>query len=130
MGQSVAGIPFNQGGAATAVPQPLNPALGQALTALLASQGAGLGLNNLLGTLGGGIGAPGVVGAGAPHGMQGGYGNQVVPGAGVGMNPGILGGYGTQGGLQSAYPNPQMGQGGTGRSQHGHMGGAAPYGGH
>ncbi|KAJ8430961.1 LOW QUALITY PROTEIN: hypothetical protein Cgig2_003545 [Carnegiea gigantea] len=90
MGQSVAGIPFNQGGAATAVPQPLNPALGQALTALLASQGAGLGLNNLLGTLGGGIGAPGVVGAGAPHGMQGGYGNQVVPGAGVGMNPGRL----------------------------------------
>lgn len=119
MGQSVGGVGFNQGAVATAGAPGLNPALGQALTALLASQGAGLGLNNLLGTLGGGIN-PGPGGAG--HGAYGGQN--------VGMNPTVLGGYGTQGGLQSAYPTQQMGQGGTGRSQHGHLGGAAPYGGH
>lgn len=120
MGQSVAGVPFNHGAAAGPA---LNPALGQALSALLATQGAGLGLNNLLGTLGGGIGAPGVGAAG--HGMQGGYGSQAIGG----INPG-LSGYANQAGLQAAYPNQQMGQGGSGRSQHGHMGGVAPYGGH
>uniref|UniRef100_A0A803LTC6 RRM domain-containing protein n=2 Tax=Chenopodium quinoa TaxID=63459 RepID=A0A803LTC6_CHEQI len=117
MGQSVGGVGYNQGPAAAA--PGLNPALGQALTALLASQGAGLGLNNLLGTLGGGMG-------GAPGAVHGGYGAQ-----NVGVNPSVLGGYGNQGGLQSAYPNQQLGQGGAGgRSQHGHMGGVAPYGGH
>ncbi|KAL9232700.1 hypothetical protein vseg_007779 [Gypsophila vaccaria] len=98
----------------------LNPALGQALTALLASQGAGLGLNNLLGTLGAGVGGVGAGGVG--HLGQGGYGGQ------AGIGPG-LGGYGGQGGgLQSAYPSQQMGKGGHGRSQHGYNG--PPYGGH
>lgn len=119
MGQAVGGVAFNHAAAPA-----LNPALGQALTALLATQGAGLGLNNLLGTLGTGIGGPPVGHAG--HGIQGGYGSQ--PLGGGGMNPGgVLGGYATQGGLQAAYPNQQMGQGGSGRAQHGHMGGVAPY---
>ena len=110
-------IPYNQGAAA----QALNPALGQALTALLATQGAGLGLTNLLGSLGSAsVGAavnPGVAGAGL--GVQGGYPNQAV-------SSGIVGGYGSQG----AYGNQQMGQGSSsGRPQHGvgHMGGMAPY---
>lgn len=69
----------------------LTPALGQALTALLATQGAGLG--NLLG----GLGAP--VNQGMPPVMNNsGYGNQG-------------GGYGNQGGMQGGYQNPQMGQG-------------------
>ncbi|RVW80799.1 UBP1-associated protein 2A [Vitis vinifera] len=117
-------IPYNQGSAA----QALNPALGQALTALLATQGAGLGLTNLLGTLGSAsVGAgvnPSVAGAG--HGMQGGYPNQAVAGN---ISSGMVGGYGSQG----AYGNQQMGQGSSsGRSQHGvgHMGGMAPYMGH
>ncbi|GAB4851831.1 UBP1-associated protein 2A [Ancistrocladus abbreviatus] len=124
MGQSVAGIPFNQGAAAAA--QALNPAIGQALTALLASQGAGLGLSNLLGTLGtAGVGAaavnPAVAGAG--HGLQGAYASQAMG------STGVLGGYGAQAGLQGAYPNQQIGQGGSGRAQHGvgHIGGVAPY---
>uniref|UniRef100_A0A5B7BF22 Putative UBP1-associated protein 2A-like n=1 Tax=Davidia involucrata TaxID=16924 RepID=A0A5B7BF22_DAVIN len=120
MAPSAAGLPFNQGAAAAAA-QALNPALGQALTALLASQGAGLGLTNLLGTLG----TAGVGAAGAGHGIQGAYGNQ---GMGSSISPAVMGSYGNQGG----YPNQQMGQGGSGRSQHGvgHMGGAAPYMGH
>ncbi|KAJ8449714.1 hypothetical protein Cgig2_001370 [Carnegiea gigantea] len=123
MGQSVGGVPFNHGAAAAPA---LNPALGQALTALLASQGAGLGLNNLLGTLGSGIGATAVAPGG--HGIQGGYGSQAVAGGGI-TPAGVLSGYGTQGGLQAAYPS-QHGQGGASRSQHGHMGGVAPYTGH
>lgn len=90
----------------------LNPALGQALTALLATQGAGLGLTNLLGGLGG---AP--VNQGMPpaaHGMQGGYGNQGAAG------------YGSQPGLHGGYQNPQMGQPSGGRPQQG----GAPYMGH
>lgn len=117
-------MPYNQGSAA----QALNPALGQALTALLASQGAGLGLTNLLGTLGSAsVGAAvnqSVAGAG--HGMQGGYPNPAVAGN---INPGMIGGYGSQG----PYGNQQMGQGSSsGRSQPGvgHMGGMAPYMGH
>ncbi|KAA8516305.1 hypothetical protein F0562_016598 [Nyssa sinensis] len=51
MAPSAPGLPFNQGAAAAAA-QALNPALGQALTALLATQGAGLGLTSLLGSLG------------------------------------------------------------------------------
>lgn len=99
-------VQYNQGVAAAAA-QALTPALGQALTALLA--------NNLFG----GLGTAGV-GAGVnPGGVQGGYGygNQ---GMGSGM-----GGYGNQVG----YQNQQTGQGGSGRGQHGagHMGGIGPY---
>ncbi|XAR59597.1 hypothetical protein NMG60_11015486 [Bertholletia excelsa] len=87
----------------------LTPALGQALTALLATQGAGLGITNLLG----GLGAP--VNQGVPPAMNNpGYGNQ--PGGNYGNQPG--GNYG-------AYQNPQMGQGAV-RPQ---LGGA-PYMGH
>ncbi|KAE9462097.1 hypothetical protein C3L33_06007, partial [Rhododendron williamsianum] len=89
----------------------LSPALGQALTALLASQGAGLGLNNLLGGLGASMSQ------GVPQVMNnpGGYGNQ----AGAS--------YGNQQVMQGGYQNPQMGQGGAGRTQ---PGGGAPYMGH
>ncbi|XP_061360539.1 UBP1-associated protein 2A-like [Gastrolobium bilobum] len=119
-------IGYNQGGAAAAAAQALNPALGQALTALLASQGAGLGLTGLLGTLG----SQAAVNP-AGHGMQGGYGSQ------ANVNSGAIGGYGNQVGLQSAYPNQQVGQGGSGRGQQqqqqhgvGQYGGVAPYMGH
>ncbi|XP_057484055.1 UBP1-associated protein 2A-like [Actinidia eriantha] len=79
----------------------LTPALGQALTALLASQGAGLGLGNLLG----GLGAQ--MNQGVPPVMNNpGYGNQ----------PG--GSYGNQQVMQGGYQNPQMGQG-AGRPQPG-----------
>ncbi|WJX64442.1 hypothetical protein P8452_49223 [Trifolium repens] len=82
---------------------PLNPVLGQALSALLANQGAGLGLGNLLGGLGG---AP-VNQAGPPA-----YGNQAAMGYG-------------QPGLQPQYQNPQMGQTGGVRPHPGS--GGAPY---
>jgi heterogeneous nuclear ribonucleoprotein A1/A3 len=99
---------FNPGVAAAPA---LSPALGQALTALLATQGAGLGLNNLLG----GLGAP--MSQGVPQVMNnaGGYGNQ--PGAS----------YGNQQAMQGGYQNPQMGQGGAGRGQ---PGAGASYMGH
>uniref|UniRef100_A0A2P2K272 UBP1-associated protein 2A n=1 Tax=Rhizophora mucronata TaxID=61149 RepID=A0A2P2K272_RHIMU len=94
---------FNQGMAT----QGLNPALGQALTALIATQGTGLGINNLFGALGGAQ-----MGQGGP---PAGYGNQAA------------GGYGNQPVMQGGYVNPQMntqmGQGGAGRSQQG----GAPY---
>ncbi|KAM5577484.1 UBP1-associated protein 2A [Rosa sericea] len=111
-----AGIGFNQGAAST---QALNPALGQAL-ALLATQGAGL---NLFGTLGAQGVNPGV--PGGAHGIQSGYGNQPS------ISPGMIGTYGNQGALQGGYPNPQLGQGGSGRGPHG-LGqyGGAPYTGH
>jgi heterogeneous nuclear ribonucleoprotein A1/A3 len=83
---------------------PLNPVLGQALSALLANQGAGLGLGNLLGGLGG---AP-VNQAGPPPA----YGNQAAMGYG-------------QPGLQPQYQNPQMGQTGGVRPHPGP--GGAPY---
>ncbi|KAF3440467.1 hypothetical protein FNV43_RR18751 [Rhamnella rubrinervis] len=103
------GMGFNQGPAA---PQALNPALGQAITALLATQGAGLGLTNLLGT----FGSTGAVNPGvsvAAHGMQGGYGSQAS------ISPGVMGGHGNQGGIPGGYPNQQMAPGGSGRGQHG-----------
>ncbi|XP_061355982.1 UBP1-associated protein 2A isoform X1 [Gastrolobium bilobum] len=109
-------IGFNQ--SATAA-QALNPALGQALTALLASQGT-LGLTNLLGSLGTSAAVNPVVPA-AGHGVQGGY--NVQPN----ISPGVIGGYGNQVGLQAAYPNQQIGQGGSGRGQYG---GVPPYIGH
>ncbi|XP_057441494.1 UBP1-associated protein 2B-like [Lotus japonicus] len=88
--------------------QGLNPALGQAL-ALLANQGAGLGLGNLLGTF---SGAP-VNQAGPPAAAP--YGNQAP------MN------YGNQPGMQPGYQNPQMGQNSGVRP---HPGSGAPYMGH
>ncbi|XP_043723066.1 UBP1-associated protein 2B-like [Telopea speciosissima] len=130
MAPSPAGVPFNQ-----AATQALNPALGQAITALLATQGAGLGLTNLLGTLGStGVGPQ--VNQNVPqmlnntsHGMQGGYGSQSVANN---ISPGVMGGYGNQSAMQGGYPNAPMGQGNAGRSQQGvgHMGGVAPYMGH
>lgn len=86
----------------------VTPALGQALTALLATQGAGLGIGNLLGGLSGPVNHQGV-----PPVMNNatGYGAQ---GAG--------GGYGAQPHMQ--YQNPQMQ--GAARPQ----GGAAPYSGY
>ncbi|KAF7801400.1 UBP1-associated protein 2A [Senna tora] len=105
------GIGYNQGAAAT---QTLNPTIGQALTALLATQGAGLGLTNLLGTLGSAAAVNPGVPAAAGHGMQGGYSNQ------SNISPGVIGGgYGNQSALQGQYPNQQMGQSGSGRGQHG-----------
>ncbi|KAE8125053.1 hypothetical protein FH972_019890 [Carpinus fangiana] len=97
----------------------LNPALGQAITALLASQGAGLGLTNLLGTLGSAAAMNPAVPAGAAGHA---YTNQAN----------IIGGYGNQGGMQGGYPNQQAGQGGSGRGQHGvvQYGGVPPYMGH
>ncbi|EEF40297.1 Heterogeneous nuclear ribonucleoprotein A1, putative [Ricinus communis] len=103
----------------------LNPALGQALTALLASQGAGLGLN-LLGSLGSAaaVNQGGVPGAAA--GMQGAYGNQPS------ISPGVIG-YGNQGVMQGGYSSQQIGQTSSGRGQHGGVGqygGVGPYMGH
>ncbi|CAA0376070.1 UBP1-associated protein 2B [Arabidopsis thaliana] len=98
--------------------QAFNPAIGQALTALLASQGAGLGLNQafgqaLLGTLG--TASPGAVG-----GMPSGYGTQ------ANISPGVYPGYGAQAGYQGGYQTQQPGQGGAGRGQHG-AGYGGPY---
>ncbi|KAG5120827.1 hypothetical protein JHK84_039167 [Glycine max] len=86
--------------------QGLNPALGQALTALI-NQGAGLGLGNLLGGLGG-----------APV-------NQTGPPAPYANQPAM--GYGNQPAMQPGYQNPQMGQGSGVRP---HPGAGAPYMGH
>ncbi|RWR75807.1 UBP1-associated protein 2A [Cinnamomum micranthum f. kanehirae] len=128
MAPSQGALQFNQGVPPAAAAAALNPALGQALTALLATQGAGLGLTNLLGSLGtaAGMAAPGNPNVpsmvnNAGHGMQ--YGNQAVGNS--------MGGYGNQPGMQPGYPNPPI-QGGGGRSQQGggHMGGAPPYMGH
>ena len=95
-------------GVPPAAAQGLNPALGQALTALLANQGAGLGLGNLLGGLGG---AP----VNQPGPPAGAYGNQPAMG------------YGNQPGMQPGYQNPQMGQSSGVRP---HPGAGAPYMGH
>ncbi|CAN0915960.1 UBP1-associated protein 2A [Linum grandiflorum] len=114
---SGAGMGFNHG---AGVPQSINPALGQALTALLTSQGAGLGgLTNVLGSLGtGAVNQAGV----PPPGIQSAYSNQST------ISPGVMG-YGTQA-MQGNYGNPQIGQGGSGRGQHGQYGGLGPYMGH
>lgn len=106
-------------GVGPAATQALDPALGHALTALLAAQGAGLGLNPALGqTLLGTLGT-----AGPAPGVQGVYGNH------TNVNPNVMAGYATHAG----YPNQQAGQAGSGRGQHGHgaqYGGVAPYMGH
>lgn len=103
--------------------QALNPAIGQALTALLASQGAGLGLNQafgqaLLGTLG-------TASPGGAVGMPSGYGTQ------ANLTPGVYPGYGNgaQVGFQGGYQTQQPSQGGAGRGQHG-VGYGGPYMGH
>ncbi|KAJ7960435.1 RNA-binding protein [Quillaja saponaria] len=103
MAPSAPAVGFNPGVPA----QGLNPALGQALTALLANQGTGLGLGNLIGGLGN---AP-VRQAGPPAA----YGNQ-APGS-----------YGNQPGMQAGYQNPQMGHSSVPRP---YPGGGAPYMGH
>ncbi|GFP97601.1 ubp1-associated protein 2a [Phtheirospermum japonicum] len=72
-------------------------AIGQAVAALLATQGAGLGIGNLLGGIGGGAnpqGMPQMMNNAAYGGQVGGYVGQ----------PGMQGGYGVQ---------PQMGRGGV-----------------
>ncbi|KAL1545294.1 hypothetical protein AAHA92_22037 [Salvia divinorum] len=83
-------------------------AIGQAVAALLATQGAGLGIGNLLGGIGNPQGVP-------PMMNNAGFGGQGA-GGGYGGLPGMQGGYGGQ---------PQMGQGGVRPHQSG-----APYMGH
>lgn len=101
----------NQAGMGTPV-QAMNPAFGQALTALLATQG-GLAFNPALGqALLGSLGTAAGVNPGAGVGMPTGYGTQP-------MTPGSIPGYGGQPGLQGGYQTPPPGQGGTGRGQHG-----------
>ena len=106
------------GGVAGAAVQPVNPAVGQALTALLASRNAGLQLNGFLG-----IGSPATN-----------TGSYVGQGS---VNPGAVGvgGYGNQVALPSSYASQQqVGIGGSGRVQQPHgvgqYGGVVPYMGH
>ncbi|KAF8102082.1 hypothetical protein N665_0201s0370 [Sinapis alba] len=108
----------NQGGMGAPV-QAMNPAIGQALTALLASQG-GLAFNPAIGqALLGSLGTAAGVNQGPGVGMPTGYGTQP-------MTPGSIPGYGVQPGLQGGYQTPPPGQGGTGRGQHG-VGHYSPY---
>ncbi|KAL6626442.1 hypothetical protein ACP70R_030168 [Stipagrostis hirtigluma subsp. patula] len=81
----------------------VDPALGQALTALLATQGTGLGLNSILGVGANGPGVP-------PPGASGALGGGGVPG----MPGGYMGGYGSAGGYGGAP------SGGPGRNYMGH----------
>ncbi|KAJ0975415.1 hypothetical protein J5N97_017380 [Dioscorea zingiberensis] len=126
MAPPATGLGFNQANPQAALAAGgLNPALGQALTALLATQGAGLGgLTNLLGSLGsvgmGNQGAGTSLGTGGAHGMLGAYSNQTAASGNV--NPSVLGGYAH---MQGGYGN--TGPGGAARNQPGagHMGG--PY---
>ncbi|KAG6433608.1 hypothetical protein SASPL_105223 [Salvia splendens] len=83
-------------------------AIGQAVAALLATQGAGLGIGNLLGGIGNPQGVP-------PMMNNAGFGGQGA-GGGYGGQPGMQGSYGGQ---------PHMGQGGVRPRQ-----GGAPYMGH
>ncbi|KAI4308277.1 hypothetical protein L6164_031367 [Bauhinia variegata] len=103
MAPSGPAVGFNPG----VPPQGLNPALGQALTALLTTQGAGLGFDNLFG------------GVGGAHmnqsGLPAAYGNQAALS------------YGNQPGMQPGYQNPQMGQSSAVRP---HPGAGGPYTGH
>ncbi|XP_010525452.1 PREDICTED: UBP1-associated protein 2A-like [Tarenaya hassleriana] len=114
----------NQAGMAAPPTQALNPALGQALTALLAAQGAGLGLHPAMGqALLGSLGTATGVNPAAVGGMPAAYGTQ------ANITQGVIPGYGAQAGLQGGYPSQQPGQGGAGRGQHGGQYGA-PYMGH
>ncbi|KAL6988592.1 UBP1-associated protein 2A [Sarracenia purpurea var. burkii] len=107
MAPAAPAIPANQVAAA----QAFNPALGQALSALLATQGASLGLNNFFGAAGVGASVNPVA-----------YGNQ---GVGSSVTSGFMGSYANQVG----YQNQQIGQGSLGGSQHGvgHIAGIVPY---
>lgn len=89
MAPSGPSVGYSPGGVA---PQALTPALGQALTALLTTGGAGLGLGNLLG---GGVNQGGM----QPGMNNTGYGNQGSAG------------YVAQPGMQGGYQYPPMGQG-------------------
>ncbi|AEE79575.1 UBP1-associated protein 2A [Arabidopsis thaliana] len=120
-GHLMAGNPAGMGGPTAQV---INPAIGQALTALLASQGAGLAFNPAIGqALLGSLGTAAGVNPGNGVGMPTGYGTQA-------MAPGTMPGYGTQPGLQGGYQTPQPGQGGTSRGQHGVGPYGTPYMGH
>ncbi|KAJ1283220.1 hypothetical protein BS78_03G111800 [Paspalum vaginatum] len=81
----------------------VDPALGQALTALLATQGAGLNLSSILGVGANGSRMP-------QQGATGGLGGSAAPG----MQGGYLGGYGGSGGYGGAP------SGGPGRNYMGH----------
>ncbi|KAG2290742.1 hypothetical protein Bca52824_050346 [Brassica carinata] len=89
--------------------QGLNPAIGQAITALLASQGF--------------VGDFGAPSPGTGGGMPSGYGGQanITPGVfpGYGYEASFQGGYQTQLPGQGGYQTQQPGQGGAGRGQHG-----------
>ncbi|XP_010517587.1 PREDICTED: UBP1-associated protein 2B-like [Camelina sativa] len=100
--------------------QAINPAIGQALTALLASQGAGLGLNQAFGQAL--LGALGTASPVAAAGMPSGYGTQNI-------TPRVYPAYGAQAGFQGGYQTQQPGQGSAGRGQHGVRYGG-PYMGH
>ncbi|XP_042470415.1 RNA-binding protein P-like [Zingiber officinale] len=133
MAPSGAGVGFNPDAQpAAAVAAGLNPVLGQALTALLANQGSGLGLTNILGNLGSGgvAGTPGALSNSSAHGLLGGgYGG----GGAVGnLNAGMMGGHNSQAYGQGGYGTPSTGQGGAGRSQTGlgQMGNLGHYIGH
>uniref|UniRef100_A0A1J3K991 UBP1-associated protein 2B n=1 Tax=Noccaea caerulescens TaxID=107243 RepID=A0A1J3K991_NOCCA len=95
--------------------QGLNPAIGHALTAFLASQGAGLGMNQAFGQALLGTASPGNA-----AGMPSGYGAQ------ANITPGVFPGYVFQAGFQGGYQTQQPGQGGAGRGQHG-VGYGGPY---
>ncbi|KAL1191526.1 UBP1-associated protein 2A [Cardamine amara subsp. amara] len=116
-------IAANQAAMGGPAAQTLNPAIGQALTALLASQG-GLAFNPAIGqALLGSLGTPTGLNPGNGAGMPTGYGTQP-------MTPGTLPGYGTQPGLQGGYQTSQPGQGSSGRGHHGVGPYGAPYMGH
>ncbi|XP_065009206.1 RNA-binding protein P-like [Musa acuminata AAA Group] len=129
MAPSASGLGFNQASqpaaAAVAAAAGLNPALGQALTAFLATQGAGLGLTNLVAGSVVNQGVPGSLANSSGHGLNSGYGG----GLGGNMNTGVIGGYGSQSHTQGGYGNASIGQGGAGRNQtgFGQMGGLGPY---
>ncbi|CAH8371527.1 unnamed protein product [Eruca vesicaria subsp. sativa] len=101
--------------------QGLNPAIGQAITALLASQGGGVGMNQAFGQAL--LGSLGASSQGNGGGMPSGYGVQanITPGVypGYGFQGGFQGGYETQLPGQGGYQSQQPGQGSAGRGQHG-----------
>ncbi|KAL3828669.1 hypothetical protein ACJIZ3_017471 [Penstemon smallii] len=101
-GPAVPSMGFNPGVAPAAI--------GQAVAALLATQGAGLGIGNFLGGMGAGVNPQGV----PPMMNNAGYGGQ-----------GGAAGYGGQPGMPGYGGQTQMGQGGTRQHQ-----GGAPYMGH
>lgn len=115
---SAAGLPFNQWPApAAATTTATVNRLGQAVAALLAGQGNGFGLSNLLGSFGG---APGIASQNLPGAAPGGFANPASN---------IIGGHAGQQPTQGNYANVQIGLPDGGRSQSGvsHMGRIVPY---